>query len=186
VNQVLFSALAIALALTAVQAQQPQDDSAIQASVQKALDTPYCKNVHASVKNGVVTLTGYVDLYLTRIFAEQQAAKVWRGGLHDEIQVTGPNLPDRQLKANLEDAIRHRNNNGGAEASRYISIHVKNGAVTLSGHASEPTLSAVSMVVAKMPGVKDLILNVLVYPKGLHGEALEWPSAAPSIGVSGP
>lgn len=91
-------------------------------------------------------------------------------------------FPDQELKAALKQAIDHRNIPGAAEASRWISIRVRNGIVTLSGHANESTVTAVSIAVAKTPGVRDLILRLLVYSDTLPTKPVEWPPAGASVG----
>src|SRR5581483_602323 len=68
-------ALLIAAAL-AVPAVFAQNDSDIQASVQKALNGSRFKSIQASVQGGVVTLTGNVDVVAAKVNADQKAHHV--------------------------------------------------------------------------------------------------------------
>src|SRR5579863_10103694 len=103
-------ALLIAAAL-AVPAVFAQNDSDIQASVQKALGSSRFKGIEASVQGGVVTLTGNVDVVATKLNADQKAHRV-KGvtAVRNEIQVSSPGgaeVPDAQLQAKLQKAIAY-------------------------------------------------------------------------------
>ena len=178
-KHILAAAAAGLLSCTAASAQ---NDLATQSGIQQALDSPYCKNVHVSVERGVVTLTGTVDLYVTKLFAEKKASETRPSAIHNEIRVAGPNVSDRQLRATLQSAIDSRNIPGAAQVSRWIAIRVRNGEVTLSGHTQESTLSAVSMAIAKVPGVKNMILKVRVYSDTLPNTPAQWPPEGESVG----
>lgn len=86
------------------------------------------------------------------------------------------------MRAELESAIAHRGNFKSTAVSKAISVRVRKGVVTLGGHPPGPTVSSVVAAVAKVFGVKNLILDARVYPNGLHGEAVEWPSAGMGLG----
>lgn len=177
-NPLVASALLAMFALTTVYAQ---DDLTIQRKVQAELDAYCCKEIQASVQNGTITLTGAVDLYITKLLAEKRVADIRKGPIRDEIQILGPAVPDHQLKAAVKYAIDHRDS-GVSDSSRWISVHAKNGVVTLTGHANEPTVSSVSIAAAKVPGVKDLILKVKIFSDSLQRNPAQWPSVGQTTG----
>jgi len=55
------------------QAPENQQDAQIQADVTKALDNKKFKDVKIAVQNGVVTLTGTVELYADKEDADKKA-----------------------------------------------------------------------------------------------------------------
>src|SRR6202045_2632892 len=68
-----------------------QVDTQIQADVTKALDNKRFKDVKASVRNGVVTLTGTVDLYSAKLNADNRAHHRRNvKGVQNQIEVAGP------------------------------------------------------------------------------------------------
>jgi len=164
-----------------------QNDSATQVAVQKALSASFFKDVHASVQNGVVTLTGSVDLYFNKVNADQRVSHVpGVSAVRDETQVVGPTIPDRKLRAKIERAIAHSAFEYYGflpNAYQTISVQVQNGAVTLDGHVYGPIFaSEVVVAVASTKGVKDLIDKLQVGPRAPL--ITEWPSvAAPNMGT---
>ncbi|MGA9673501.1 MAG: BON domain-containing protein [Terracidiphilus sp.] len=167
----LLFALAAFLVLPAAFAQ---NDGAIQVSVQKALKGSSFRNLRASVQDHVVTLTGSVDLYLARINAERRVSRV-RGiqAIRDQIQISCPEIPDRQLQTNLEKKL--------ATDRRSIYVEVHNGVVTVGGHAARNLHVFVIETIVQTKGVKGF--HDVIEP---GGSALdnEWPNAAPIGSVS--
>src|ERR1700716_290619 len=72
---------------------QGNNDAQIQADVTKALDNKRFKNVKSEVQNGVVTLTGTVDLYADKEDADKKVhhRKNVRG-VQNMIEVAGPTV----------------------------------------------------------------------------------------------
>src|SRR5271154_621823 len=83
-------------------AQGEPADAQIQADVVKALDNQRFKDVKSSVKGGVVTLTGTVDVYSAKMDADN---RVHHGkgvkGVENQIQVVGPTVDDTTLRDKL-------------------------------------------------------------------------------------
>src|ERR1700734_1943512 len=155
--------IAAALAMPAVFAQ---NDSETQAAVQKALSSSRFKGIQASVQNGVVTLTGTVDLFATKINADQKVHHVHgvTAGRND-IQVAGGEIPDAQLQQKLQKAITYDMVGYGTTAFDAITVQVQNGVVTLGGHAYGPVdASDAVAIVANTKGVKDVVDNIQVDP----------------------
>jgi hyperosmotically inducible periplasmic protein len=147
-------------------AQDGSNDAQIQADVMKALDNTRFKDVKASVQNGVVKLTGTVDLYSTKLDADNRAHHRKNvKGVENEIQVAGPAVEDATLRDKLAERLAYDRVGYGTTAFNAFTIGVQNGVVTLGGTAYGPSDkdSAISLV-ENYPGVKDVIDNIEVTP----------------------
>ena len=151
---------------TAGTAGSGQNDAQIQAEVIKALDNKRFSNVKVGVDNGVVTLTGSVDVYSVKEDADKKThhRKNVRG-VENEIQIDGPTVEDNTLRNKLAEKLAYDRVGYGTTAFNALTISVQNGAVTLGGVAYGPVDkdSAVSLV-SNYPGVKDVIDNIEVAP----------------------
>ena len=143
-----------------------QQDSQIQADIRASLSSNHFKDVQVTTKNGVVTLSGTVELYAYKQEAEKRAmrnknAKAFR----NNIQAGGAPLPDSDLQNKLVEKVEYDRVGYGTTAFNAISVTVHDGIVTLGGHAYGPTDkdSAVS-IVSYTPGVRDVIDEVEVDP----------------------
>jgi hyperosmotically inducible periplasmic protein len=156
--------IAAALAVPAVFAQ---NDSDIQAGVQKALNGSRFKGIQASVQGGVVTLSGTVDLVATKLSADQKVRHVKGvGAIRDDIQVnSGAEVPDQQLQQKLQKAITYDMVGYGTTAFDAITVQVQGGVVQLGGHAYGPVdASDAVAIVENTRGVRDVINNIEVDP----------------------
>jgi hyperosmotically inducible periplasmic protein len=143
-----------------------QNDAQIQADVMKSLENSRFKDVKASVKNGVVTLTGTVDVYSTKLDADNRAHHRRNvKGVENQIEVAGPTIDDTTLRNKLAEKLAYDRVGYGTTAFNAFTIGVQNGVVTLGGTAYGPSDkdSAVSMV-ENYPGVKDVVDNIEVAP----------------------
>ena len=142
------------------------NDAQIQADVTKALDNKRFKDVKASVSNGVVTLTGTVDLYSEKEDADRKIHHRKNiKGVENEIEVAGPTVEDATLRSKLAEKLAYDRVGYGTTAFNALTIGVQNAVVTLGGVAYGPTDkdSALSLV-ANYPGVKDVVDNIEVAP----------------------
>jgi hyperosmotically inducible periplasmic protein len=145
---------------------QGPSDVQIQTQVMKALNNKRFKDVKVSVQNGVVTLSGTVEIYSAKEDADQRAHHSRDvKSLENTIQVAGPAVDDVTLRNKLAEKLAYDRVGYGTTAFNAFTIGVQNGAVTLGGTAYGPTDkdSAVS-VVGNYPGVKDVIDNIEVAP----------------------
>ena len=143
-----------------------QNDAQIQADVMKSLESKRFKDVQASVKNGVVTLTGTVDIYSAKLDADNRAHHRKNvKGVENQIEVAGPTIDDTTLRNKLAEKLAYDRVGYGTTAFNAFTIGVQNGVVTLGGTAYGPSDkdSAVSMV-ENYPGVKDVVDNIEVAP----------------------
>jgi hyperosmotically inducible periplasmic protein len=142
------------------------NDAEIQADVMKALDNERFKDVKASVQNGVVKLTGTVDLYSAKLEADNRAHhRTNVQGVENLIKVGGPVVDDTTLRNKLAEKLAYDRVGYGTISYNAFTISVKDGAVMLGGTAYEQADkdSAIS-VVENYPGVKDVIDNIDVSP----------------------
>jgi hyperosmotically inducible protein len=147
-------------------AQSGPNDAQIQADVMKSLDNKRFKDVKASVQNGVVTLTGTVDIYSAKMDADNRAHHRKNvKGVENQIEVAGPVVDDVTLRDKLAERLAYDRVGYGTTAFNSFTIGVQNGVVTLGGTAYGPSDkdSAISLV-GNYPGVKDVIDNIEVAP----------------------
>jgi osmotically-inducible protein OsmY len=156
-------------AVLAVPAVFAQNDSDIQASVQKALSSSRFKGIEASVQSGVVTLNGNVDVVATKISADQKVHRV-KGvtAVRNDIQVSNPGgaeVSDAELQAKLQKAIAYDMVGYGTTAFDAITVQVQNGVVMLGGHAYGPVDASDAVgIVENTKGVRDVVDNIQVDP----------------------
>lgn len=163
-KKVLLFLFAATLSVPAVFAQ---NDSQIQASVQKALSGSRFKGIQASVQNGVVDLTGTVDVVAEKVSADQKVHHV-KGvtAVRNDIQVNGGGeVSDQELQAKLQKAINYDMVGYGTTAFDAITVQVHDGVVTLGGHAYGPVdASDAVAIVENTKGVRDVINNIEIDP----------------------
>jgi osmotically-inducible protein OsmY len=141
------------------------DDSTATSDVQSKLNKSEFKNVQANVQNGIVTLSGTVDLYEYKTDADKRAHKV-KGieAVRNDIQVAGPNLSDQELKSKLGEKLAY-DRVGYGNTFNAITLGVENGVVTLGGHArTDVDRDSALALVSTYPGVKDVVDNISVDP----------------------
>lgn len=163
---VLFCGLLCAGAAPMVAQGSGANDAQVQAEVTKALSAKRFNSVKATVQNGVVMLSGTVDVYSDKEEADRKVHHR-KGvlGVENDIQVAGPTVEDTTLRNKLAEKLAYDRVGYGTTAFNAFTIGVQNGAVTLGGTAYAPTdkASALSLV-ENYPGVKDVIDNIEVAP----------------------
>jgi osmotically-inducible protein OsmY len=143
-----------------------QQDSQTQAEIKASLNSDRFKDIYVSVKNGVVVLSGTVELCAYKEEAEARAQRNKNvAAVRNEIQIEGPRISDAELQSKLVEKVQYDRVGYGTTAFNAINVSVRNGVVTLGGHAYGPTDkdSAIS-VVTHTRGVQDVIDEVEVDP----------------------
>jgi hyperosmotically inducible periplasmic protein len=141
-------------------------DTQLQNAVtQKLASKSQYTNVKATVEDGIVTLTGTVDLYQRKLDAAKLARKTSNSqGVRNLITVAGPNVPDAQLEQKLGKKLTYVRT-GYDSTFDYFAIGVKDGVVTVEGQDRTGVGRDEAMAeIANMPGVKDVIDNVSIEP----------------------
>jgi len=159
-------ALLVLLSMTAVAATGRYDGQIQQAVSQKIHGAKQLQSVSSSVEDGIVTLSGTVNLYQDKLDAAKKVKKLANvSGVRNEIVVAGETMPDVQLQQKLAkqlayDRVGYRDN-----AFNYVAVSVKDGVVTLSGYTvwDVPKDSALA-IAARTPGVKDVVNGIDLLP----------------------
>ena len=141
-------------------------DAQIQNAVtQKLASKNQYKDVRASVEDGIVTLTGTVDLYQRKLDAGKLARKMANAqGVRNLITVAGPNVPDAQLEEKLAKKLTYVRE-GYDSTFDYFAIGVRDGVVTIEGQDRTGVGRDEAFAeIANMPGVKEIVNNVSIEP----------------------
>jgi hyperosmotically inducible periplasmic protein len=141
-------------------------DNQIQNTVsQKLAAKNQFRDVKPSVEDGIVTLTGTVDLYQRKLDAAKLARKAAKvQGVRNLIAVAGPNVSDSQLEEKLSGKLRYVRE-GFDITFDYFALGVKDGVVTVEGQDRTGVGRDEALAdIANMPGVKDVIDNISVEP----------------------
>lgn len=161
-------------------------DNQIQtAATQKLAAKNQFSAVKASVEDGIVTLTGTVDLYQNKLDAAKVARKVAKAqGVRNLITVVGPNASDAQLEHKLAEKLRYVRV-GYDNTFDYFALGVKDGVVTVEGQDRTGVGRDEALAdIANMPGVKDVIDNISLEPVSLFDDGLRLRAARAIYGDS--
>src|ERR1700744_5084254 len=106
------------------------NDAQIEADVTKALDSKRFKDVKSSVQNGVVMLTGTVELYSAKMDADDRAHHRKNvKGVENLIEVAGPEVDDVTLRNKLAEKLAYDRVGYGTTAFNAFTIGVEKGTV---------------------------------------------------------
>jgi hyperosmotically inducible periplasmic protein len=181
-KKVLGSMLSIGLLSTALIAETSaasRNDNQVQISVtQKLASKNQYSNVKASVEDGIVTLTGTVDLYQRKLDAAKLARKIPSSqGVRNLITVAGATVPDAQLEQRLATKLTYVRE-GYDSTFDYFALGVKDGVVTVEGQDRTGVGRDEALAdIANMPGVKDVIDRVTIEPVSNFDDGLRLRAA---------
>ena len=167
-------ALLVLLSMTAMASTGRYDQQIQQAVSHKIQSAKQLQNVNSSVEDGIVTLTGTVGVYQDKLDAAKKIKKVANiAGVRNDIAVTGANVPDDQLQQKLTKKLAYDRVGYSDNTFNYLAINIKDGVVTLIGDAvyDVPMDSAMD-IVARTPGVKDVVNDVKVLPVSMFDDSL--------------
>lgn len=171
------SVLASALLNTPLLAQAaPAEryDTQIQTKVEKKLDAKsQFRNVKSSVEDGIVTLTGTVDLYQRKLDAAKLTRKVSEvQGVRNLISIAGPDISDEQLAQQLAKKLTYVRV-GYDNTFDYFALSVKDGTVTVAGDDRTGLGRDEALAdIYNQPGVKDVISQIAVEPASMFDDGL--------------
>src|SRR4029077_18534615 len=132
-------------------------NQAIQVKVtQKLAEKKEFRNVQLSVEDGIVTLTGSVDLYQQKLDAAKKVRKMDKvQGVRNLIAVS-TNAPDAQLAAKLDRKLYY-DRVGYDNTFNFVSVEVKDGVATLTGETrTDVGRDSALYIASTMPGIKDV------------------------------
>ena len=162
----LAMALLVLLSMTAMATTGRYDQQIQQAASHKINDAKHMQNVNSSVEDGIVILTGTVGLYEDKLDAAKKVKKLQHvTGVRNDITVAGENVPDAQLQKKLAKQLAYDRVGYYDNTFNYVAVDVKDGVVTLSGDTVYDIPKDVALdIVARTPGVKDVVNDVKVLP----------------------
>jgi osmotically-inducible protein OsmY len=172
-------ALLVLLSMTAMAATGRYDQQIQQAVSHKLQYGKKLQSVNASVEDGIVTLTGTVNLYQDKLDAGKKVKKVANvTGVRNDVAVAGETVPDGQLQQKLAKKLAYDRVGYSDNTFNYLALSVKDGVVTLSGDTvwDVPKDSALA-IVARTPGVKDVVNDVTVLPVSIFDDSIRLRTA---------
>jgi osmotically-inducible protein OsmY len=158
-------------ALAATGRYDQQIQQAVNGKIQKAKQL---QNVSSSVEDGIVTLTGTVDLFQDKLDAAKKVKKLEHvSGVRNAIAVAGEAVPDSELQQKLAKKLAYDRVGYYDNAFNYVAIDVKDGVATLSGATyNDVGRDSAMAIVARTPGVKDVVNEVKVLPTSIFDDSL--------------
>ncbi|MFI5103237.1 MAG: BON domain-containing protein, partial [Terriglobales bacterium] len=167
-------ALLVLLSMTAMAATGRYDRQIQQTVSQKIHGAKQLQNVRSSVEDGIVTLTGTVSLYQDKLDAAKKVKKLAKvTGIRNDIAVAGENVPDGQLQQKLAKKLAYDRSGYYDSAFNYLALGVKDGVVTLNGDTvTDVAKDSALAIVARTPGVKDVVNQVNVLPVSIFDDSL--------------
>ena len=175
----LLSVTLLSAALAAETSAASRYDNQLQTAVtQKLASKNQYNNVKANVEDGIVTLTGTVDLYQRKLDAAKLARKIPNAqGVRNLITVAGANVSDQQLEQKLATKLTYVRE-GYDSTFNYFALGVKDGVITLEGQDRTGVGHDEAMAdIANMPGVKDVIDRVTIAPVSNFDDGLRLRAA---------
>ena len=167
-------ALVVLLSMTALASTGRYDQQIQQAVSRKIQESGKLQKVSSSVEDGIVTLTGTVDLYQDKLDAAKKAKKTANvNGVRNDIAVAGENVADSKLEQKLAKQLAYDRVGYSDNPFNYLAVTVKDGIVTLRGDVywDVPRDSAMS-IIARTPGVKDVVDEAKVLPTSIFDDTL--------------
>jgi osmotically-inducible protein OsmY len=148
-------------------------DGDIQARVaQQLAEKKEFRNLNAATEDGIVTLTGTVDLYQQKLDAAKKVRKMDKvAGVRNLIAVS-TTVPDAVLTAQLDRKLYY-DRIGYDNLFNFVTVSVKDGVATLNGETkSYPARDSAVAIVNRMPGVKDVVNNIAVAPTSIFDDEI--------------
>jgi hyperosmotically inducible periplasmic protein len=166
--------LLLLLSMTAMATTGRYDQQIQQAVSQKIHDTRQLQNVRSTVEDGIVTLSGTVGLYQDKLDAAKKVKKLANvSGVRNQIAVAGETVPDGQLQQKLAKKLAYDRVGYYDNAFNYLALDVKDGIATVSGATyNDVARDSALAIIARTPGVKDVVSQVNVLPTSIFDDSL--------------
>jgi hyperosmotically inducible protein len=149
----------------AAQTAAARYDSDIESRVSQQLNkkTEF-HNLQASVEDGIVTLTGNVNVYQEKLDVAKKVRKMDKvQGVRNLIAVS-TSAPDSELQAKIDHKLSY-DRIGYDNEFNFVTVSVKDGIATLIGEVRQPiSKDSAFSIASAMPGVREVINNVKVAP----------------------
>ncbi len=165
--------LALALPVSAQQKSEGRYDQQIKTKASEELGKrDKFKEVTATVEDGIVTLSGNVELYIDKVNAEKRVRKIQNvDGVRNRIQVAS-SVHDEILRDQLSNKLRYDRIGYGIVFNN-LTLNVENGVATVAGKVRDyPDRDSAIAIVETTPGVKDVIDEIEVAPTSINDDRL--------------
>ena len=165
--------LALALPVSAQQKSEGRYDQQIKAKASEELGKrDKFKEVTATVEDGIVTLSGNVELFIDKVNAEKRVRKIQNvDGVRNRVQVAS-SVHDEILRDQLSSRLRYDRIGYGIVFNN-LTLSVENGAATVAGKVRDyPDRDSAIAIVETTPGVKDVIDEIEVAPTSINDDRL--------------
>ncbi len=165
--------LALALPVSAQQKNEGRYDQQIKAKASEELGKrDKFKEVTATVEDGIVTLSGNVELFIDKVNAEKRVRKIQNvDGVRNRIQVAS-SVHDEILRDQLSNKLRYDRIGYGIVFNN-LTLNVENGVATVAGKVRDyPDRDSAIAIVETTPGVKDVIDEIEVAPTSINDDRL--------------
>jgi hyperosmotically inducible periplasmic protein len=162
-------------------------DATVQTAVtEKLTKNEKFRNVKSTVQDGIVTLTGTVDLYQDKLDAAKTAKKIKNAqGVRNLITVAGPAVTDAQLTEQLSRKLYYDRVGWYDSAFNYFTLNVKDGVVTLGGQTyNDVGRDSAIALVQRTEGVKDFVNEVKVSPVSMFDDNIRRHAVRAIYGAS--
>jgi osmotically-inducible protein OsmY len=160
-----FLAVSILSVGLAAQTTSARYDNDIQSRVtQQLAKKQEFRNLQATTEDGIVTLSGKVDLYQQKLDAANKVRRLDKvQGVRNLVAVSS-SAPDAEVEARLERKL-HYDRIGYDNLFNFVDVTVKDGVATLNGETYNDVGRDSALARANsMPGVKDVVDNIKVSP----------------------
>jgi hyperosmotically inducible periplasmic protein len=167
-------ALLVLLSMSAMASTGRYDQQIQQTVSQKIQDAKKLQSVSSSVEDGIVTLTGTVNLYQDKLEAAKKVKKLANvTGVRNNITVAGESVTDSQLQQKLAKKLAYDRVGYYDNAFNYVALGVKDGVVTLDGNTMNYVAQDSALaIVSRTPGVKDVVNQVTVLPVSAFDDSI--------------
>ncbi len=164
----------VLLSMTAMASTGRYDQQIQQTVSRKIHDAKHLQSVNSSVEDGIVILTGTVDIYQDKLDAAKKVKKLANvTGVRNDIAVAGETVPDDQLQQKLAKKLAYDRVGYYDNAFNYLALSVKDGVATISGDTlNDVAKDSALAIVARTPGVKDVVSQVNVLPVSIFDDSI--------------
>jgi osmotically-inducible protein OsmY len=163
-----------AVAQTTERSRQTRYDQEVQKQSEQTLQKKEkLRGITTGAEDGIVTLSGEVDLYIDKVDAEKRVRKVRNvDGVRNHVEVRGATIADSELRETLANKLRY-DRVGYGIVFNSLTLSVENGSVTVGGNVRDyPDRDSALAILATSPGVKDVVDEIDVAPLSFFDDDL--------------
>ncbi len=161
--------LSVGLVAQTVSAGRYDGDIQSRVSQQLAAKKEF-RNLHAATEDGIVTLTGTVDVYQQKLDAAKKVRKTEKVQGVRNLIVVSSNVLDAQLAAQLDRKL-YFDRIGYDNRFNFVTVTVKDGVATVSGETrTDVGRDSALALVNNTPGVKDVVNDIKVSPVSIFDD----------------